>query len=159
MLTEYFLLCIRFLFSDRPDICSLPMYTGNCRASIPSWYYDTSRRQCVAFTYGGCSGNANRFESIELCERQCGAYRNQDVCNQQVEAGYCDGTFTKWYHDPLDRSCKPFYYTGCEGNGNRFSTQAECESECVYIDTLLPNGNSSADTSIGKVFRVVFYTS
>ncbi|XP_066978000.1 papilin isoform X20 [Macrobrachium rosenbergii] len=59
------------------DICKLPVETGNCRASIPSWYYDEEKQRCIGFSYGGCGGNANRFQSVELCERQCGRYRDQ----------------------------------------------------------------------------------
>lgn len=67
-----------------------------------------------------------------------------------MDPGNCEGTLTKWHHDPLERSCKPFYYSGCAGTGNRFSSQAECESECIYIDTILPRGGNSSDTTIGK---------
>lgn len=32
---------------------------------------------CQAFVYGGCEGNANRFESTEQCERHCGEFLGQ----------------------------------------------------------------------------------
>lgn len=38
------------------------------------WYFKTSTRQCELFTYGGCDGNANRFESVEECEKTCYPY-------------------------------------------------------------------------------------
>jgi len=35
------------------------------------WHYDTDRNVCSQFVYGGCLGNANRFEKIEDCQAQC----------------------------------------------------------------------------------------
>ncbi|XP_042856111.1 papilin-like, partial [Penaeus japonicus] len=93
-------------------------------------------------------GNANRFLSVELCERQCGQFRRQDVCNMQLSSGPCNESFRKWYHDPYERRCKPFVYSGCHGNGNRFSTQGECESVCVYHDSILPSGNDTQEANI-----------
>ncbi|XP_066977999.1 papilin isoform X19 [Macrobrachium rosenbergii] len=129
------------------DICKLPVETGNCRASIPSWYYDEEKQRCIGFSYGGCGGNANRFQSVELCERQCGRYRDQDICKLPKSPGPCSESYRKWYHDPYERRCKSFLYSGCEGNGNRFSTEQECETECIYHDIILPEGN---DTAVAK---------
>ncbi|KAK7075724.1 hypothetical protein SK128_022420, partial [Halocaridina rubra] len=128
---------------DLQEICRQPAEVGNCRASIPSWYYDESQGRCIGFSYGGCGGNANRFQSVELCERQCGRYRAQDVCNMEKDPGPCEESFRKWYHDPYERRCKTFLYSGCEGNGNRFSSEQECETECIYHDTILPSGNNT----------------
>ncbi|KAK8752574.1 hypothetical protein OTU49_006287 [Cherax quadricarinatus] len=129
------------------ESCTQPVDAGHCRASIPSWYFDPEQGRCIGFSYGGCEGNANRFQSVELCERQCGRYRNQDVCNLPLNSGPCDGSFRKWYHDPYMRRCKPFVYSGCEGNGNRFSTEQECEAECIYHDTILPDGNNTQEAN------------
>lgn len=38
------------------------------------WYFKSSTRQCEQFTYGGCEGNSNRFQSVEDCERTCHPY-------------------------------------------------------------------------------------
>ncbi|XP_064108154.1 papilin-like isoform X7 [Macrobrachium nipponense] len=129
------------------EICKLPVETGNCRASIPNWYYDEEKQRCIGFSYGGCGGNANRFQSVELCERQCGRYRDQDICKLPKSPGPCSESYRKWYHDPYERRCKSFLYSGCEGNGNRFSTEQECETECIYHDIILPEGN---DTAVAK---------
>nr|CDS29991.1 Papilin [Hymenolepis microstoma] len=52
--------------------CSLPIARGNCFAYMPSWGYDKESGRCVQFVYGGCGGNANRFETREACEMVCG---------------------------------------------------------------------------------------
>lgn len=64
-------------FIEQEEICSLPMEIGPCRASMPAFFYDARTRKCSAFIYGGCSGNANRFETEEMCERQCGQFRGE----------------------------------------------------------------------------------
>ncbi|XP_042237860.1 papilin-like isoform X4 [Homarus americanus] len=128
--------------------CKQPVDPGPCRAAIPSWYFDPEQERCIGFSYGGCEGNANRFQSVEFCERQCGKYRREDVCKMPQNSGPCDGSFRKWYHDPYVRRCKPFLYSGCEGNGNRFSTENECEAECIYHDTIPLFGNNTQEAKI-----------
>ncbi|KAJ0063746.1 hypothetical protein NL108_006685 [Boleophthalmus pectinirostris] len=52
-------------------VCTLEAETGPCRASMPRWHFDISRRKCVRFTYGGCAGNRNNFDSEEYCMSVC----------------------------------------------------------------------------------------
>lgn len=68
--------------------------------------------------------------------------------------GLCNESIRKWYHDPYERRCKPFVYTGCGGTGNRFSTEQECEEECIYHGTLLPEGNSTEEANLSKYHTV-----
>jgi len=51
--------------------CRLPAEVGPCRASFDSWYYDTAMRKCLPFTYGGCRGNDNRFQTEYQCTEVC----------------------------------------------------------------------------------------
>jgi hypothetical protein len=53
------------------DVCHLPKVAGPCTAYYPMFYYDTDRNACTQFVYGGCLGNANRFEKLEDCQSQC----------------------------------------------------------------------------------------
>lgn len=59
-----------------------------------------------------------------------------DVCKMSKEAGTCDNYVALWYFEPISRSCRRFHYSGCGGNGNRFSSQVECESRCLHTHTL-----------------------
>lgn len=52
--------------------CSLPAAVGPCRAAIPKFYYDSGSKSCKGFTYGGCDGNANRFDTEDECKAACG---------------------------------------------------------------------------------------
>ena len=53
------------------DVCDLPMVVGPCDAAIPSWFYNSESGECEIFTYGGCGGNDNRFDTRQACEAQC----------------------------------------------------------------------------------------
>uniref|UniRef100_A0A7N6A8G9 Amyloid beta (A4) precursor-like protein 2 n=1 Tax=Anabas testudineus TaxID=64144 RepID=A0A7N6A8G9_ANATE len=52
-------------------VCTLEAETGPCRASMSRWHFDMSQRKCVHFTYGGCAGNRNNFDSEEYCMAVC----------------------------------------------------------------------------------------
>jgi hypothetical protein len=55
--------------------------SGQCDAYIPSWYNDPSTGICRPFVYGGCGGNANRYPSLEACQKACpGGSPNYDSC-------------------------------------------------------------------------------
>ena len=56
---------------NMPEICQLPVASGICRPSVVRWYYNNKLRQCERFYFGGCQGNANRFETAEECQRTC----------------------------------------------------------------------------------------
>ncbi len=56
------------------------MNTGTCRAAIPRIYYDTTTGECRNFTYGGCGGNQNNFESIEQCNDVCKGKNKFNTC-------------------------------------------------------------------------------
>ncbi|XP_034280079.1 kunitz/BPTI-like toxin [Pantherophis guttatus] len=56
---------------DRPKFCYLPSETGPCKAKMPRFYYNSASNKCQEFTYGGCQGNANNFETRDECHYTC----------------------------------------------------------------------------------------
>ena len=52
---------------------------GTGESSNPNWYYKSEDSKCTAFIFTGSEGNANRFETQEQCERQCGEFKNQVI--------------------------------------------------------------------------------
>ncbi|UYV74611.1 PAPLN [Cordylochernes scorpioides] len=51
--------------------CQLPGEPGPCAKTLPRWHFDASLGRCRPFIYGGCKGNANRFETRQECEGAC----------------------------------------------------------------------------------------
>ncbi|CAK1550996.1 unnamed protein product [Leptosia nina] len=112
------------------DACNLPKVKGACTGYHVRWYYDSVREQCAQFVYGGCLGNTNNYESRELCQKSCEPEKTDDQCNLPIERGSCAGNFLRWGYEPSTRHCTQFIWGGCEGNPNRFSTEAACMQRC-----------------------------
>jgi hypothetical protein len=56
---------------DGGSICTLPADAGPCEAAMPQWFHNAETGRCEQFTYGGCEGNANRFDTLEACNQDC----------------------------------------------------------------------------------------
>lgn len=60
------------------------------------------------------------------------------MCRLLVDSGACFAYRTAWYFDFLTRTCLPFTYSGCGGNGNRFPDQQQCEQRCQHLLRAVP---------------------
>jgi len=59
--------------------CYLEMDVGNCSDQIERWYFDNRTGLCQTFTYSGCGGNANNFNSTAYCYHACNSTNGQYV--------------------------------------------------------------------------------
>ncbi|CAI2353574.1 unnamed protein product [Caenorhabditis sp. 36 PRJEB53466] len=57
-------------------------------------------------------------------------------CLEPVEIGSCQETYPAFYYDRTSRTCRPFAYSGCGGNANRFMTVSQCENLCFAFNQL-----------------------
>lgn len=53
-----------------------------------------------------------------------------DLCALPRAQGNCTQREPLWYFDGSENRCMPFYYSGCDGNNNRFSSREACEADC-----------------------------
>ena len=70
--------------SDGGTTCSLPKVRGTCDAAMPSYWFNAETGKCEYFSYGGCEGNANRFETPEACVAACAPDSEVDPCKAVV---------------------------------------------------------------------------
>ncbi|XP_025854492.1 kunitz-type protease inhibitor 3 isoform X1 [Vulpes vulpes] len=54
-----------------PVLCQLPPGKGPCRGRFYRYFYNSTSSECEHFIYGGCQGNANNFETTEICLSIC----------------------------------------------------------------------------------------
>ncbi|XP_070137591.1 papilin isoform X5 [Drosophila bipectinata] len=113
------------------SVCTLAPEAGECDNITTAWFYDNEQMACTAFSYSGCGGNGNRFETRDQCERQCGEFKGVDVCNEPVTTGPCTQWQTKYFFNRQTQRCEPFTYGGCDGTGNRFNDLYECQAVCI----------------------------
>lgn len=78
------------------DPCSEePKVVGNCRAAIPRWSFIEKSGKCELFSYGGCGGTKNNFETEEECKKTCNVEEEpeppveEDCC---PKGQFCCGT-------------------------------------------------------------------
>ncbi|XP_066555651.1 collagen alpha-1(VII) chain [Amia ocellicauda] len=81
----------------------------------------------TSFTEGETSTTTDPQEAVRRRRALPGA---GDPCHLPLEEGTCSRFTLRWYHNPRVSACRPFIYSGCGGNANRFTTQEECQLQC-----------------------------
>ncbi|XP_060802261.1 tissue factor pathway inhibitor-like [Amyelois transitella] len=118
-------------------LCLLKPQRGPCRAYLDMYYFDPKTLNCSTFTWGGCQGNGNRFDTKDECEDYCKTKRGvrppvPNFCQLSFDYGYCFGEVKRYYFDPIYKTCKLTIYSGCGGNRNNFYTLENCLSMCLF---------------------------
>ncbi|MGH0159963.1 UNVERIFIED_CONTAM: hypothetical protein FKN15_038314 [Acipenser sinensis] len=114
-------------FFRNEDSCKLPQDQGPCFGYETRFFYNATLMTCQEFSYGGCLGNENNFVTEKECLQSC---RTEAVCRLPIQRGSCTTSTELWAFDSTSGKCVPFKYSSCQGNGNRFYTQKECEEYC-----------------------------
>ncbi|OQV24774.1 hypothetical protein BV898_01365 [Hypsibius exemplaris] len=57
-------------------------------------------------------------------------------CTSPPETGPCKAAFENYYFNTTLNKCMDFIYGGCEGNGNRYATEEECNDACALATTV-----------------------
>lgn len=107
------------------DVCYLPPDVGPCDAAIPRYFFNPNAGECELFTYGGCNGNGNNYESYTECMNSCA-----ELCDMPADSGDCQAAIPRYYFNKNTGNCQLFIYGGCGGNENNFITLAACQAAC-----------------------------
>ncbi|KAI5651991.1 kunitz/Bovine pancreatic trypsin inhibitor domain-containing protein [Phthorimaea operculella] len=122
--------------------CQLQPRAGDCKQVRTYYYYQAQSDTCREFTYTGCNGNENRFNTVTDCERFCKGYgtemdikslREVEACSLQPDPGNCLALIHRYYYDVNNGGCREFVFGGCGGNANRFVSKDDCEQKCGGI--------------------------
>ncbi|KAJ3609370.1 hypothetical protein NHX12_023893 [Muraenolepis orangiensis] len=117
-----------------PQMCRFPQEVGPCRALHPRYFFNMTTMQCQAFSYGGCQGNANRFQDLTLCNEYCSPHKTLPVlCLDMLDRGKCSASIPRFYYKASSKTCQPFGYSGCGGNSNNFVSKQSCQNVCVKV--------------------------
>ncbi|XP_026732268.1 carboxypeptidase inhibitor SmCI-like [Trichoplusia ni] len=121
----------------RYKTCLLVPQLGPCRSKISMYYFDPDSKNCSTFTWGGCQGNGNRFDTHEDCMGFCLSKRTDNkhfprFCSLTFDYGFCFGAVQRYYYDHAWKVCKTTIYSGCGGNQNNFYNLEQCESVCRF---------------------------
>ncbi|XP_051812864.1 collagen alpha-6(VI) chain-like isoform X1 [Acanthochromis polyacanthus] len=86
----------------------------------------------VSRTDGQSSQQAAEFTDVKVMPTPpLDSFLSKDVCLLTMDAGDCQNYVLMWFYDSKQGKCSRFWYGGCGGNENRFTTQKECENLCV----------------------------
>ncbi|GMT10671.1 hypothetical protein PFISCL1PPCAC_1968, partial [Pristionchus fissidentatus] len=141
------------------------------------FYFDHEKASCVPFWWDGCfSESANFFRDIHSCQSLCekteseigsvsSTLKEEFRCLEEKKVGDCRETYPAYYYDRVHRECRPFSYSGCGGNGNRFLTLGQCEGLCrpftllseVESSCYLPLDTGHSEGECGKAATVSFH--
>jgi hypothetical protein len=111
--------------------CSPLPESGQCRMSVSRWYYNRKTSQCTQFSYGGCGGNLNRYNTKEQCERTC-----QDVPSCPMVKPASPPTDCKYEGEELNHDLCPVPKLVCDERNTCASMHCDIDSPCQMVDGL-----------------------
>uniref|UniRef100_A0A671R313 Collagen, type VII, alpha 1 n=1 Tax=Sinocyclocheilus anshuiensis TaxID=1608454 RepID=A0A671R313_9TELE len=81
-------------------------------------------------TVNKSQGQTVSFDSLKA-ERTKFEVKGEDSCILPMEEGNCSRYTLRWYFNSEVDVCRPFIYSGCGGNANRFLQKEDCEKLCL----------------------------
>ncbi|CAD5222287.1 unnamed protein product [Bursaphelenchus xylophilus] len=148
----------RYWYSPAQGTCQVFQYNG-CGGNANNFLSIADCRETCSFEEeepkcphgdpirleNGRIWKCNNTEDTNECplNYECILEEKQSVCCPKKEyscsiprdsgRSCAPGNTTKWYFDVGLQSCRPFDYSGCDGNSNRFNSKRECEVYCGVV--------------------------
>ncbi|ELV12063.1 Collagen alpha-1(XXVIII) chain [Tupaia chinensis] len=118
---------------DEEEELSEPTWAdGLATTTLPSAV--TTHESLLNIPEGGIEGMETRTPSPTLILRAENLVYNgkkDPRCLEPLKPGNCTEYVLRWYYDQHVNSCGRFWFSGCNGSGNRFHTLKECQEICV----------------------------
>ncbi|KAG1962197.1 tissue factor pathway inhibitor, partial [Pimephales promelas] len=124
---------------DNQKCCGTPCGGTRCMAPVtvnpgvcPGTRYGPE--ECTWIKFVSCADDSDCAKNQKCCNNGCGLQcmaAVTDVCRLPMDPGPCEAYMPMWGFDSAAGKCVSFIYGGCQGNGNRFNSQKECEKSCM----------------------------
>lgn len=107
--------------------CQDEVIIGNGKNSLPRWYFNFEKKQCIEFTYSGSGGSSNNFINREECIETC-LYDNTNPCR--------NGEPYKNIYGEI-KNCSPQLYNQCPSK--YFCHYGDDKKNTVCCPSILPS--------------------
>uniref|UniRef100_A0AC35TV60 Kunitz/Bovine pancreatic trypsin inhibitor domain protein n=1 Tax=Rhabditophanes sp. KR3021 TaxID=114890 RepID=A0AC35TV60_9BILA len=79
-----------------------------------------------------------------------------DICSLPMTIGSGSDSLQRYYYDPSCRQCRPFTYSGRQGNQNNFLSAQACQNQCQVYDNVCPAGLPTIDPETNRPIPCTF---
>ncbi|KAL6034753.1 hypothetical protein STEG23_012365, partial [Scotinomys teguina] len=76
-------------------------------------------------------GTGSRTRNPNLVLQSENSLHKDPRCEEALEPGNCGDYVVRWYYEKQVNSCARFWFSGCNGSGNRFHSEKECREACI----------------------------
>uniref|UniRef100_A0A673SWQ2 Collagen type XXVIII alpha 1 chain n=1 Tax=Suricata suricatta TaxID=37032 RepID=A0A673SWQ2_SURSU len=99
--------------------------------TTPSPEMATTQGPLLSLPEDGAEGLETRTPSPILNLKQEKLGHKDPRCLEALKPGNCSEYVVRWYYDKQVNSCARFWFSGCNGSGNRFNSENECQETCI----------------------------
>ncbi|XP_055077830.1 collagen alpha-1(VII) chain [Periophthalmus magnuspinnatus] len=93
---------------------------------------DKAPKASVAVIHKDVKGSGGPVKAAKpRLQRMAKGKDPEERCLLPMEEGSCGRYTLRWYFNNVVQSCRPFIYSGCQGNDNRFLHLEDCEEACL----------------------------
>lgn len=107
-----------------------PTWAGSL-ATTPLSEAATTQEPLLSPPEDGMEGLKTRTPSPILNLQLENLVHKDPRCLEELKPGNCSAYVVRWYYDQQVNSCARFWFSGCNGSGNRFNSEKECQEICI----------------------------